>query len=94
MRPRMRATHLPAGASAAGRRSGVLAWLPNKREAERLREARKKAGLTRQQLADRMGVKKAWIQYRETRRTPLTADEVKQIEQAIEGAGMTERAER
>ena len=75
------------GTTSAGlSRRPVLSWLANKREAERLWGARKKAGLTRQQLADRMGVKKAWIQYRETRRTPLTADEVTRIEQAIKQA--------
>ena len=83
------------GTTSAGlSRRPVLSWLANRREAARLREARENAGLTRRQLADRMGVNVAWIQYRETRRTPLTADEVKQIKQAIEGAGMTERAER
>jgi transcriptional regulator with XRE-family HTH domain len=85
----MRATHLPAGASGAGRRSGVLSWLANKREAERLREARENAGLTRQQLADRLGVKKPWLQYRETFRTPLTAEEAERIRKAIEAAPST-----
>jgi len=84
------------GTTSAGlSRRPVLSWLANEREAERLWEARKKAGLTRQQLADRMGVKKAWIQYRETRRTPLTAEEAERIWKAIEAAASaaTGRAE-
>jgi len=76
------------GTTAAGMtRRPVLSWLANKREAGRLREAREEAGLTRQQLADRLGVKKAWLQYRETCRTPLTAEEAELIEQAIKKDG-------
>lgn len=70
--------------TASATRRPVLSWVANKREAERLREARKEAGLTRQQLADRLGVKKVWLQYRETCRTRLTAEEAERIQKAIE----------
>jgi ribosome-binding protein aMBF1 (putative translation factor) len=84
MRPRMRATHLPAGgAGTAGRRGPRLSWLESRREAERLRKAREDAGLRQRDLAALLGTGQMWVGFRETGKTLLTADEVTRIEQAI-----------
>ena len=70
------------GTPGAGRRP-VLSWVESTREARRLRAARKAAGLSMPEVAGRLGVGVGWLQFRETGKTPLTAEEVTRIGQAI-----------